>query len=226
MNWARCLNASSCGGTAPSGARFCRACRESLAAVLEPRGYGADNIEGLPLLHGAEDTGTWAQLLRRAKRQSWGIWDPGLESFYREICQRWSGELARLRPDALVWLPASPARVWRETDLAAHCALWLARDIGVPAPRVLRRKWGRLSRAQKGRSRRERWASLVRKGDWHWDDEAEQRWSREGGGRRVLLIDDLCVTGASLLKARAYLEARGYAAVGAWVLARRNHTPA
>lgn len=98
--------------------------------------------------------------------------------------------------DLVTWAPTSAAhRRARGFDQASLVAHHVARRLGVPCRRVLERSAS--SPAQTGRSRVDRLAGP------HFD-------ARPGlGGRRILVIDDVVTTGATLQAARAALLAAG-----------------
>ena len=95
--------------------------------------------------------------------------------------------------DLVTWAPTSPARARsRGFDQAELLARALARELGVPCRRLLYRSHGV---AQTGRSRAQRL------------DGPSFRARSPRAGLRVLLVDDVVTTGATLLAARdALLE--------------------
>lgn len=112
--------------------------------------------------------------------------------------------------EVVTWAPTTPARRRRRGyDQAELLARALARDLGVPARRCLRRLPGP---AQTGRQRSER--LLGPRFDPH-------RGIRQAvAGRRVALVDDVVTTGATLRRATEVLRSHGAVAVVGVVLAR------
>jgi predicted amidophosphoribosyltransferase len=101
--------------------------------------------------------------------------------------------------DLVTWAPTSPARArTRGFDQAELLARAVARELGVPCRRLLYRSHGV---AQTGRSRAQRL------------DGPSFRARPPRSGLRVLLVDDVVTTGATLLAARDALRAVGVASV-------------
>ena len=106
--------------------------------------------------------------------------------------------------DEVAWVPASTARRRRRGyDQSDVLARGVARRLGVPARRLLRRAGGE---AQANRARTERLAGpeLV---------------VRRRPSSRVLLVDDVTTTGASLAASATALRAAGAQAIHAAVIA-------
>jgi len=107
--------------------------------------------------------------------------------------------------DVVTWAPTSGAhRRRRGYDQAELIARIVARRLGLPARRVLRRRG---STSQTGRSRRDRLAGPV------------FRAHRSVRGARVLVIDDVTTTGATLRAARRALRSEGALLVDCWAVA-------
>lgn len=109
------------------------------------------------------------------------------------------------RPGAVTWVPTSPSRRrQRGFDQAELLALALGRRLGVPPVRTLRRRPGP---AQTGldRAARSATAGFV---------------ARVVPEVPLLVVDDVCTTGATLRAATGALRERGATVAGAAVVAR------
>lgn len=111
--------------------------------------------------------------------------------------------------DVVTWVPGDPRRVrWRGYDHAALLAAGVADRLGRPCARLLRTTGSRRDQAGLGiRARRALPAGSMR---------ATQRI----GGGRVLLVDDVLTTGATVRVAAVALTAAGSRPVRVAVLAR------
>lgn len=107
--------------------------------------------------------------------------------------------------DVVTWVPTSPSRRRaRGFDQAELLARRVAREVGLPVRRLLTRSPGA---AQEGRSAVERRRRLPIA-------------ARHAVPSAVVVVDDVCTTGATLASCAAALEAAGAASVVGLVLAR------
>jgi ComF family protein len=125
-------------------------------------------------------------------------------------------------PDVLVWVPSRPAAIRaRGYDHARRLAVRAARRLGVPAVRgvVVARRLA----DQSGLNAADRAANLA--GAFRVDPSLALALA----GRRIVLVDDVMTTGATLAEAARALRAEGLQVSGAAVVAagvRRDPTPA
>ncbi|HVF04561.1 MAG TPA: phosphoribosyltransferase family protein, partial [Frankiaceae bacterium] len=124
----------------------------------------------------------------------------------------------RLRPEALVWVPSRRAAVRaRGYDHARRLAVRAARVLGVPAvPALL---VVRSVSDQAGLSAAGRAANLS--GAFR----ADPRHAASLRGRRVVVVDDVMTTGATLAEAARALRAAGVDVAGAAVVAAGARRP-
>lgn len=185
----------SCRTSAPA---LCDRCVASLvpAPVLTP----APGLEGLAGRCRYEGAGRAAVLaLKHGGR--------------RDLARWWARQLVPLVPaevDVVTWVPASlEGRRDRGYDQAALLARALARDLGRPAVAALVRP--RRTGSQRGRSRHER---------------AEVTFEpRRPVAGRVLVVDDVVTTGASLSGAAGALRRGGAVSVVGLVIAVADRRP-
>jgi predicted amidophosphoribosyltransferase len=139
------------------------------------------------------------ELVRGAK---FGRWGGGARWFAEQLDHR-------LRTDgidvgAVAWVPGDPSRVRaRGIDLPGAVARSYARRLGVPCVQLLTRVRG--SRPQRGLHRFERDENARASFDVHPRAAARLARLELAGSRSILLIDDVCTTGATLRVCQALL---------------------
>jgi predicted amidophosphoribosyltransferase len=125
-------------------------------------------------------------------------------------------------PDVLVWVPSRPGAIRaRGYDHARRLAVRAARRLGVPAVRAV--VVARRMADQSGLNAADRAANLA--GAFRVDS----AFALALAGRRIVVVDDVMTTGATLTEATRALRAEGLVVVGAAVVAagtRRQPTPA
>ncbi len=104
--------------------------------------------------------------------------------------------------DVVTWAPTSARRVRaRGYDQAELLARAIAGELGVPSRRLLRREGDGQAQTGRGRAQRLRGPSFAAR--------------TAPGARRVLVVDDVVTTGATLAAAIGALAARGHTALSA-----------
>lgn len=196
-----------CRGLTNGGQLICRACRRALPVV--PRAAQEKRVDGLARCCSAlfYDGGVRASILR---------YKFGGAAAY---CRAYGEILAAcidendISCDIITWAPISRQRMRRRGyDQAQLMAQELSRLTGVPCARLLKKT--RNNPAQSGtNSRAARYRNV--KGVYAPAPGAAI------AGRRVLVIDDVVTTGATLSECAAVLKAAGAAEISALTLARK-----
>lgn len=187
------LFGSTCAGCRRRGAgAACAVCRA--AAQEQSRISGTVFVDDAPV----------TQLVRAAK---YGRWRAGGRWFADRLVDRLDPGLCE-RVVAVAWVPRSRARARRRgADLPRAVARRAAHRLGIPTVDVLVRS--PRSRRQRGLDRQQRRANARASFDLHAHvnhriDRAMGPPSR-GPGAVVLLVDDVCTTGATLSACAALL---------------------
>lgn len=201
-----------CGGCGKAGQWFCDTCQSQVAFVGTPRAP-------LPYTNGAALEHVYAvawfegpvrNLIHNFKYKGLRVLRKPLAQL---LVEKW--ETVRQPTDLIVAVPLHPSREReRGYNQSYLLAQELGRAIGIPAPRDgLQRV--RNTMPQVDLSAHERWLNVL---DAFSGDRSVLN------GRSVLLVDDVCTTGATLQAcARAAFEA-GARSVWALTVARPRHT--
>lgn len=178
-----------CAGCRSRGPVLCRTCRFALVARPAPRAPG-----DIVVVTGY--TGRVRDVLLGLKYQN-------RRPVAAHVAGLLAGRLGRTADDVdvVTWAPTSARRRHdRGFDQAELIARAVAAHLGLPCRRLLERDGA--NEPQTGRSRRDRLAGPA------------FRASPKVAGRRVLVIDDIVTTGATLQSAAAALQRAGARHVG------------
>lgn len=216
MRWLECaLCREPCAGD-----WLCRECGRDLASHLHGRHGHPERLAGHALLSFGRYGGAWASSLCLAKSQPFGSIPRAFEEFLLALARHWAPEVRALGCDAVAAVPSHPLRCLVQSDLSARFAWVMAKSLGVPvlldvlrfSPRALLSS----PQPQKALGRGER-LKRERRARFRVDRDASKAQAQF---RRVLLVDDVCTTGASLTSCARLLEDTGRSVIALAVLAR------
>lgn len=203
--WERLLQwlfPDTCIGCGVSGTVLCKACLAAAAPYTAPTPWlGADQVWVLFAYEGVVRSALLALKYARKPRLA-GVF--GVVMAAAVPCG-YAGVVA---------LPAARSRVaTRGYDQAVLLAQALARTIGVPCLAGLVRTKDTVAQAKLGRAARQRNVAGV------------FAWCGPAPAGRVLLVDDICTTGATLRAAITALRSAGCTAIDVVVVARGEKAP-
>jgi predicted amidophosphoribosyltransferase len=143
-----------------------------------------------------------------------------LNQWVSKIVEHWAPEIISLKPNTIVPVPSNPWRVLTERSLSLFLGNQVSNFCGIPlATRLLSLPW--LQTLNLGSKKSQKFFSRI------------QRFQNEGRFKcsiaqahklkrplKVLLVDDVCTTGATLSHVAAILQKEGIPVVGAFVLSK------
>ena len=206
--------------TGPGALRagFCTGCLDAMPLARGPRqlARSVTTVEtGFPVLSAGEYGGPLREAIhvfKFGRRDDLARPLAGMMADLVAGLERRRGGVWR-RPAIIVPVPLHPARErWRGFNQSRLLAARLSTRLGIPLapPRALRRRWRTPSQTGRGvRRRQENMSGAFRAG-----------WRRGLAGRRILLVDDVMTTGATLRACAAALDDAGAGKVTGLVLAR------
>lgn len=183
----------------------CHRCAQDWRTHIRPSGFYVMQ-NGLRVHAMSMYRGVNAQAIQTMKSSRYGAVDPFCFDYLKNLIQDWVTTIHGIECHAIVPLPSQPMRRFLGTDLSLIFARVLCQYLGLPLHDPLRirgRLGGLLSTPQKQLSRADRMRRHDRFQIRRYDPFAFD------GIRRVLLVDDVCTTGASLASARSILSERG-----------------
>ena len=211
MRWIRCLV---CDQESRLSDLFCVACRHEMGRSTYSRAEPVEWLGDLKLNAAVSFEGAWARYIRLTKTQNGKLIQPTMLDPLRALVGHWAVECRRHQFDSVI---AVPSQRWREFSgfaLSRWLATEMARLLEIPQLGLKLQKtdpWftdGQKSKARASRLKNHEAFSLQKPRGW------------SGLSGRVLLIDDICTSGASVRACADLLNDTGLDCSRAWVLAR------
>ena len=197
------------------GSPLCKNCQSDLAKTLFPRSV-VFRLANTPLFAASHYQGPMKNFVYQIKSSAFNGFHSAHKNWVRQVLEFWLPELTRIRCDGIVVVPGHPIRSRLQSDFAWLLGNELSRLLGVGPPlNLLKRRMfiqGRFAGAQKIASKRTREVQA-----------AEQFWvcSPEiAKVKKVLLVDDVSTSGASLKVCMHQLENHGFSVGGAFVFSK------
>jgi len=197
---------------------FCNLCMKSLCQYVVPRNVPPLILnEDLPVYALFEYEGRVKIWIQRLKNQPWGRVLADERNLLKRLLEhRLEAHPSFRKVSAVVSVPSRPMRRFFETDLSQINAQVLSEILNVPYLPLIEMPWLDL----------DSWR-LPQKALNKWDRQDRSRMRRfklrlagnEVAGSSVLLVDDLCTTGASLKFVNSLLQNAGIKTSAAFVLA-------
>lgn len=213
LNFYCCLG---CSGPCSLSEYFCAVCKRDLAKSLFARSFDPTFLSGVPVYSYGKYEGVFAKLIARSKKIPYGLIDECTRRFFEELLEHHQEFLQRISCDVVVSAPSHPLRAFFESDLSALIGASLCKLLKRPQLALVKSTFKRTlnfysQQKFKGRAERRQIAG-----------NREYRIQRVAAyaGARVLIVDDVATTGATLRCLWDMLVKAGYRPVAALVLAR------
>lgn len=193
---------------------FCNSCLKDIGLHLVSRNNEGLSIGELKLSYIGLYQGRWADWIKVAKSKSPISIEKGEIDFLESVVEHYSVFLELEKFDYVIPVPGHPLRLMNETNLALLFGKMVSKLSQKPLLNILKQRKtlsNLLGLSQKEKNFKERCALEPGK------KFSLQEWGRLQG--RVLLIDDVCTTGATLQAAKTMLNRSGLKVYGAMVLA-------
>jgi predicted amidophosphoribosyltransferase len=207
-----------CHRTAEPFQTVCRVCRNNFYDNLNTRNAYNLHQLGFPLLSVSKYRGANKNWLLKLKTQAPIQQNLYLNSIIDSLVAHWVCEIKALNADIIVSIPSNPWRVVFERSLSSFLAELVSKETGIPHEKNILsapwthviQKWGQ----QKLHNRSQRFENSHR-----FFQSFNLCLSSRTLHKRILLVDDICTTGATLKSCASKLNQGGLKVVGAFVLA-------
>lgn len=216
-----CLCANSC----RLSELVCKTCQSEVHRQLNPRSLDCERLGSFPLWSAGDFEAAYARFLKILKAQPHGLLNTLAHDFLESLALHWVSRVSESKPDFVCSIPGQPYRLLWQSDLGALWGEHVARALNLSLEQNLLKgpmaQWLRGGSGQKALGRKQRLSGIGASQRWNLQD-ATAKKLKARGLRRVLLVDDVCTTGSSLIRAAIQLRQNDFEVIGAFTLARRK----
>jgi predicted amidophosphoribosyltransferase len=198
---------------------LCLDCEMSFHLCMNSRLPGIDDFMGFPVFSATQYQEAARKWILHLKSRPPFEQDKSLNSWVGRFVDYWLGEIADYQPEIIVSVPSNPLRVLTERSLSHYTGEILSYSLGIPhKPSLLSLPWAHV--LTKWTEQQKTLSKTDRVGNAHAIFTKLRGKENPRHGSRVLLVDDVYTTGATLRTCATKLNRAGFDVIGAFVLSR------